>query len=297
METILIAGGTGLIGKELQHLWRTKGHVVRILTRNATNVSKQLYQWDPASNHIDEQALEGVTVVVNLSGAGIGDKRWTKNRVAELYDSRIQTTNCLFHHFQQRSLKQYITASGIVCYGLDDQVTEHPESDPFGKDVLSDITEKWEMAADQFSKITAVTKLRISVVLSDQGGALVPLSKPVKLGIGVVLGNGKQPIPWIHISDMVRIFDFALDQRLEGAWNCNAGNETNRSLTRAIAFALHRPLWLPPVPGFLLRLVLGKMATVVLDGCRGKNEKLIQKGFHFEYPTVQAALANIFGKK
>ncbi len=297
METILIAGGTGLIGRALQRLWISKGHEVRILTRQVTDFSKQLYQWDPSTNQIDESALIGVTVVVNLSGAGIGDKRWTTKRIAELYDSRIQTTNCLYSYFKNRSLKQYISASGIVCYGLEDQLTEHPESDPFGNDILSDITEKWEAAADQFSQHTRVTKLRISVVLSSEGGALVPLSKPVKLGIGVVLGNGKQPIPWIHLDDMVRIVDHAMVQQLEGIWNCNAGNETNRTLTRAIAKALHRPLWLPPVPSFLLRMVLGKMATVVLDGCRGKNEKLIQSGFQLIYPTIQEALSEIVEKK
>ncbi len=294
MKTILIAGGTGLIGQKLVAFWSKQGHEVRVLSRGKSDISKKVYHYSSEKNELDERALIGVHVLVNLAGAGIADKRWTENRINELYSSRINSTLFLFEKAKAvQTLEQYISASGIIAYGFEDPYRLYKESDPFGKDRLSDITEKWEAAADVFSSICSVAKIRISVVLSDKGGALIPISKPVRYGFGTILGTGKQGVPWIHVDDLIRVFDCSLIQKWNGAYHANAGNTTNELLTRGIAKVLKKRIWLPKVPSFTLRLVLGKMATVVLDGLQADNSKTVQAGIEFEFKTLDSALENL----
>ena len=294
METILIAGGTGLIGKKLTANWKSAGHDVRILSRGKTDLEKNIFHYSIEKKEIDPLALENVSVIVNLTGAGIADKRWTKSRVEELYSSRIDSTEFLFEKAKNlSSLKQYISASGIICYGFDQPEKLFVESDPIGKDILSDITLKWEQAADLFSSICPVAKIRISVVLSNEGGALLPISKPVKMGFGAILGNGKQGVPWIHLTDLVSLFDVAMQQKWNGAYNANAGNTTNEELTRTIATVLNKRIWLPKVPAFALNLVLGRMSTVVLDGLKADNSKIKSLGMIFKHPELKGALEDL----
>jgi len=294
METILIAGGTGLIGKKLTAKWKNAGHDVRILSRGKTDLEKNIFHYSIEKKEIDPLALENVSVIVNLAGAGIADKRWTKSRIDELYSSRIDSTEFLFEKAKNlSSLKQYISASGIICYGFDQPEKLFVESDPIGKDILSDITLKWEQAADLFSSICPVAKIRISVVLSNEGGALLPISKPVKMGFGAILGNGKQGVPWIHLKDLVNLFDVAMQQKWNGAYNANAGNTTNEELTRTIAKVLNKRIWLPKVPAFALKLVLGRMSTVVLDGLKADNSKIKAAGMKFTFPELKGALEDL----
>jgi uncharacterized protein len=294
MKTILIAGGTGLIGEKLVTYWRKQGHEVRVLSRGKSDVSKQIYHYSFENKEIDERALKGINILVNLAGAGIADKRWTKKRLKELYSSRVDSTQFLFDIAKAiDTLEHYISASGIIAYGYDNPNRLHLESDPFGKDRLSDITEKWEAAADTFSTVCAVAKIRISVVLSDKGGALIPLAKPVRTGFGTILGSGKQGIPWIHVDDLVRVFDHALIQKWDGAYHANSGNTTNEILTRGIAKVLNKRIWLPKVPRFALKLVLGEMATVVLDGLQANNSKTLETGVVFQYGNLESALTDL----
>lgn len=295
METILIAGGTGLIGKSLVDLWKKSGINVRILTRGKTNEADNLYHWNPVKSEFDSRALEGVSIIVNLSGAGIADKRWTKERKEELMNSRVDTTFFLFENTKDcPSLKQYISASGIICYGFDQPERAHPETDNFGCDYLSEITNKWEAAASVFSSICTVSILRISVVLSKDGGALGPISKPIRYGFGTILGNGKQGVPWVHISDLTQQFEHLRKNNLPGIFNTNAGNTTNGELTRKLAKVLKKPLWLPNAPAFMLKLILGEMSTVVLDGSKADNSKLKNTGFTFEFSDLETCLKSIY---
>lgn len=298
METILIAGGTGLIGKKLTAKWKSAGHDVRILSRGKTDLEKNIFHYSIEKKEIDPLALENVSVIVNLAGAGIADKRWTKSRVEELYSSRIDSTEFLFEKVKNlSSLKQYISASGIICYGFDQPEKLFVESDPIGTDILSDITLKWEQAADLFSSVCPVAKIRISVVLSNEGGALLPISKPVKMGFGAILGNGKQGVPWIHLTDLVSLFDVAMQQKWNGAYNANAGNTTNEELTLTIATVLNKRIWLPKVPAFALKLALGRMSTVVLDGLKADNSKIKSLGMIFKYPELKGALEDLLKQK
>lgn len=298
METILIAGGTGLIGKQLQELWTTAGHEVRLLTRSASNPQQNRWHWDPVQGKMDEAALLNVTVLVNLCGAGIGDKRWSKARKKELYDSRVGTTACL-HQFAQQSttIRHYISASGAVCYGFDDSEKIYKESDPFGTDLLSHLTQVWEQAADKFSTLCPVTKIRISVVLAKESGALPVIAAPIKKGFGSVLGNGKQIVPWIHIEDLARQFDHVLSNRLEGVYHACAGNTDNETLTHTIAEVLGKKIRLPKAPGWALKLVLGEMAVMVLKGVRVSSEKINASGLEYSYTHLTEALKAIYATK
>lgn len=297
MKTIAIAGGTGLIGSKLVTLWKSQGHEVRILSRGKTNVSQGIYHWDPIKRELDQEALIGVHVLVNLTGSGIADKRWSDARIQELYDSRVKTTEFLLTQAQDSpTLEHYLSASGAVCYGFDQPNREHEETDPFGTDVLSDITEKWEQAAQLFASKCSVTCVRIPVVLATDGGALPTMMGPVKFGFGSALGSGKQGVPWVHIDDLVALFDFCVQQKLSGIYNANAGNTTNKELMRTIARVLRKPFWAPAVPGFALKLILGKMASVVLDGLKTSNKLIRSKGFEFQFTDLEMALAQLLKK-
>lgn len=298
METILIAGGTGLIGKHLQQLWTAAGHEVRLLTRGASNPQQNRWNWDPEKGTMDETALQDVTVLVNLCGAGIGDKRWTAVRKKELYDSRVGTTQCLFRYAQHSTtLRHYISASGAVCYGFDHPEKVYEENDPFGTDLLSHLTRVWEQAADAFSAICAVSKIRISVVLAKESGALPVIAAPIKKGFGCVLGDGKQIVPWIHIEDLARQFDHVLSHRLEGVYHACAGNTDNATLTHTIAQVLGKKIRLPKAPGWALKLVLGEMSVVVLKGVRVSSEKIHSTGLVYRYTDLTEALKAIYARE
>lgn len=295
METIIIAGGTGLIGKQLVAALQSKGHEVRCLTRNQTLAEKGLYHWDPYHLVCDEQVFENATVVINLSGAGIADKRWTNKRMEEIISSRVDTTKALLHFTKNcTTLKHYISASGIICYGFENDQVTYKETAPFGTDTLSHITQLWEEAADTFAATCSVTKMRISVVLAKEGGALKPIALPIKYGFGTILGSGKQAIPWISISDLVALFVFVTENKIEGTFNANAGNTTNEQLTKTIAQVFGKRIWLPKLPGFFLKLALGKMATVVLDGLKADNAYIQSKGFFFKDSDLKEAISKIY---
>lgn len=295
METIIIAGGTGLIGKQLVAALQSKGHEVRCLTRNQTLAEKGLYHWDPYHLVCDEQIFENATVVINLSGAGIADKRWTNNRMEEIISSRVDTTKALLLFTKNcTTLKHYISASGIICYGFENEHATYKETAPFGTDTLSHITQLWEEAADTFAATCTVTKMRISVVLAKEGGALKPIALPIKYGFGTILGSGKQAIPWISINDLVALFVFVTENKLSGTFNANAGNTTNEQLTKTIAQVFGKRIWLPKLPGFFLKLALGKMASVVLDGLKADNSFIQSKGFVFNDSDLKEAITKIY---
>lgn len=294
MEKILIAGGSGLIGTNLAVYLRSLGHEVWILTRKNSDPEHFLLNWDPLKKTIDPLALENTHVLINLCGAELAAKRWTKSRIQELYDSRVETTHFLVESFRNSAnLKHYISASGAVAYGFEDQEKLYREEDAFGKDLISDITRKWEQAADQFQNHCLVSKIRIAVVLSNEGGALIKLADPVKKGFGAVLGSGKQPIPWIDANDLSRVFGHVVTNKLEGAYHASAGNTTNKELTQLIAKVLKKRL-LPAVPGFVIRLLFGKMAMMLLSGNKVSNVRIRSTGFSFQSEDLNSTIRRIF---
>jgi uncharacterized protein len=295
LKIVLIAGGTGLIGRRLEKSLLAKGVEVRILTRNPKRTNE--FKWLPSEKLIDEKALFDVDTIINLAGAGIADSRWSAAYKKELLDSRIIPTQFLLEISPKiPSLKQYITASGINCYGYQHPERKHVEDDVFGEDFLSQLVKVWEQSADPFSKFCTVTKLRISVVLSKEGGALTKIAAPVKMYAATALGSGKQWMPWIQIDDLVRLIEHVGNKRVEGVFNAIGGADSNKNFTAFLAKALKRPFFLPNVPSFLLKLIFGEMATVVLQGVNASNEKIKNTGFEFSHETLPGCFAEMYKK-
>src|SRR5690554_2414672 len=245
---VLIAGGSGLIGQEVQKELKKSGHEVRILTRKE-NPETPYFHWNPKKKEIDRVAIKGVQVIINLAGVGIADKNWTDKRKEAIFNSRIKPTQFL-HEISQNmpALTQYISASGITCYGFEDPIKIYKESDDFGTDFLSTVVRRWEEVADLFSPQQKVAKIRTGVVLSEQGGALPKISGTIKNYIGAPLGSGEQKMPWITLKDIARIYVHRVNEQLDGAYNVNSSNISNEKLTKAVAKKLGKPFYLPKVP-------------------------------------------------
>jgi uncharacterized protein (TIGR01777 family) len=289
METIMIAGGTGLIGQALEKKLLSNGHAVRILSRNPTKANQ--YYWDPSTMQIDEIALQEVTVLINLSGAGIAQKRWSKKRKEELASSRIGTNVFLASKLSKfPKLKQFISSSGINCYSLNDSSKIYTESDDFGTDYLSQLVKDWETSADLFEKKCVVAKIRTAVVLSPNGGALSKMIPAIKMGIGSPLGSGNQAMAWIHIDDLVELFTFVIEHQLAGAYNAVTACTSNKNFMKSLANHLNKPFWFPNVPSFVLKIIFGEMSTVLLDGVQVSNQKITDLGFKFHKNNLEEAL-------
>jgi uncharacterized protein len=290
--TILIAGGTGLIGRKLETTLSEKGHRVFILSRNPRKENQ--HKWNPGQNEIDFPFFDQINVLINLSGEGIADKRWSAKRKKELYDSRIGT-NVFLHSLVGRmpNLKQFISSSGINCYGYTNPEKVYQENDPFGKDYLSQLVKSWEESADLFVPKAKVAKIRTAVVLDKSGGALQKMSAAIKLGIGSPLGTGKQMMPWIHSEDLVDLFVHVIEHELQGAFNAVSHNHSNKDFMKAIAKTLGKPFFFPNVPSFAMKLLFGEMSSVLLDGLNASNDKIIKSGFNFRFKTLDAALQDL----
>lgn len=294
---VLIAGGSGLIGQEVQKELNKCGHEVRVLTRQK-DAKAPYYHWNPKNKEIDRTAIKGVHTIINLAGAGIADKRWTDKRKEVIFNSRIKPTQYL-HEISQNipSLVHYISASGITCYGNDDPIKIYKESDRFGTDFLSTVVKRWEEVADLFAPQQKVAKIRTGVVLSEKGGALSKISGTIKNYIGAPLGSGDQIMPWISLQDIARIYVHTVNEQLEGAYNASCKNITNTKLTKAVAKKLNKPLWLPKVPSFVLKLALGEMSSMALEGVRIDNSKILDTGFEFKHKTIEEALDYVYEEK
>lgn len=297
MTSILVTGGTGFIGNHLCNLLRSKGYNVLILSRNKTN-SPNTFYWNISENYIDPKAIELADYIVHLTGAGIADKRWTKKRKEELIDSRVKSTNLLFNKIKEfnPTLKGFISASGIGFYGAVTSSKIYSEKDSVGTDFLAEVCKVWESASSQFKSLNIRTVIfRTGIVLSKKGGAFEKMSQPIKLGFGSPIGTGNQYIPWIHIDDLCNMYVEAIENNeLNGIYNAVAPEHiTNKELTKKIANSLHKKIWLPHVPDFILRLIFGEMALILLEGSRISSNKIEKTGFQFKFPTIQKALQEL----
>lgn len=282
-KVILIAGGTGLIGKELTQLLRSQGHEVRLLSRKRSPHAEGLFHWLPEIGKIDQASIDGVQIIINLSGENVGEGRWTLLKKEKIISSRTESAQLLFNMAKlMPRLEQYISASGINAYGYSESEIEFTENAPYGDDYIAQVVQQWEAAADLFQPVCKVAKLRIGVVFSKKGGALTKMALPIKLFVGSPIGSGKQMIPWLAMEDLIRIFDHVIQNQLQGVFNCNNGNVSNEKLTKKIAEITHRWLILPNVPSFMLKLFLGERASLALQGLSASNQKLLESGFQFQ---------------
>ncbi|MBT4970783.1 MAG: TIGR01777 family protein, partial [Bacteroidetes bacterium] len=229
--------------------------------------------------------------IIHLAGENIAGKRWTKKQKKSIIDSRVKTSELLFSAIKDAKKKpdRIISASAIGYYGT--KTTQHiyTEEDEAGSDFLADCVVQWEKSVDQFQELgIQVFKFRIGVVLSNQGGALQKMLKPIRAGFGAVLGSGKQYIPWIEISDLARIFLFAIEKKLTNSvYNAVAPDFiTNRDFTKILANKLSRHLFLPNIPVFILKLFMGEMSSILLYGSRVSAKSITSEGFDFLYQKL-----------
>lgn len=296
-EIVLITGANGLVAKELSKKLE-KDYTVRFLTRKKQKSND--FEWDIKKGTIDEKAFDDVSHIIHLAGANISEKRWTDERKKELISSRVDSAALLLKTLQKNNirLKSFISASGINYYGTKTTEKIFTENDGPGNDFLSKVVILWEKAADDFKEQNVaerVVKIRTAVVLSEKDGALKKMLPPVKMGIGSPIGTGKQYMPWIHINDICSIYEFALkNSELDGAFNANSPQHTtNENLTKNMAEVLHKPLFMPNVPAFVLKLMFGELSEALLEGSRASSEKIQKAGFQFEFPELKRALEDL----
>lgn len=305
-KVVLIAGGTGLVGKALSALLIEKGYRVIVLSRkpemNKTIAGLSYAYWDPKQEQIDLAALHQADAIVNLAGAGVMDKRWNRSYKNEIQQSRILAGKFIAKLLtnQVNKVQVVINASAIGWYGPDKEpVKSFVEDDPADSHFLGETCRLWEeqLSLLNQSKIRVV-KLRIGIVLSEKGGAFLEFAKSIKWGIAAILGNGKQVVSWIHMEDLVRMIRFALeDEQLNGVYNAVAPEPiTNRELTLMIARKLKGRFFIPVyVPSWVLKIVLGESSIEVLKSTTVSSDKIKKAGFTFLAPSFFVALQKLTG--
>lgn len=303
MGIVLISGGTGLIGRALSESLIKNGHEVRVLSRNpkpSNNI--RYFYWNTDKGEIDEMAFVGITHLVHLAGEGIADKRWTENRKQQIIDSRVNSMKLLESVVLNRQLrlKSFVGASAIGIYGMQTSETIFEEKDKGSEDFLSYTCHLWEGAysnSNNFSERTCI--IRTGIVLSAKGGALGKMLPVFKLGLGSAIGSGKQYMPWIHLDDLVRIYEEALfNTGLNGVYNAVSSEHVgNYHFSKMLAKAYHTPFFMPKVPPFLLKLLYGEMAKILLTGSRVSNKRLVEAGFSFKFSELGKALENLTNLK
>ena len=302
MSKVLIAGGTGLVGTRLSQLLNEKGYEVVHLSRKKDTSAKYLtYQWDTTKGSIEAGAFEGVTHIINMAGAGIADRLWTKARKKLLIESRTQTTALLAKYIAQLAQKPkvYVSAAAIGIYGDrgDETLTESSE---IGKDgFMVKCCEEWEQAIQALANKTNVrtVTLRIGIVLSTKGGALPKMLLPLKFFTASYFGDGQQWYSWVHIDDVCNMFIKAMEtDTMEGIYNATTPNPlTNKDLTKRMVKALGKRALVIPAPTATLRIGMGEMADVVLNSNKVLPQRLQKLGFSFQFPTFEEAVKDVVG--
>ncbi|WP_404828069.1 TIGR01777 family oxidoreductase [Flagellimonas crocea] len=302
---VLITGATGLVGQAIVEVLHQKGIPVNYLTTSKDKISSsedfQGFYWNPARGEIDLNCFKDVQAIINLAGTTIA-KRWTLSHRRKVLSSRIDSLLTLRKGLEASSNKEVeclVSASAIGIYP-DSTSNYYDETSPKVDDgFLGEVVTKWEAEADTFKKLGLdVAKIRIGLVLSENGGALPKMALPIKNFVGAPIGSGEQWQSWIHIEDLAQMFAFVVENNLSGVYNGVAPNPvTNAKMTKELAKVLDRPLWLPNVPAAFLKLVLGKMATLLLGSQRVSSKKIEEEGFSFQYGNICQALKSIYSQQ
>ena len=298
--TILVTGATGLVGQELVGLLLQNGHTVHYLSTSKkklvhNNHYKGFY-WNPKTNEIDLDSLTDVEVVVHLAGANVAQK-WTTSYKEEIIQSRVLSTKLLFQTLQNipNKVKQIVSASAIGIYP--DSLTNiyHETDTDIDVSFLGNVVKQWENEVNQFEKLDlVVSKIRIGIVLAKNGGALQEMAKPIKYGVGAAFGSGKQYQSWIHIHDLAAIIYHVIEHKLPGIYNgVSPYPVTNAELTKAIAKTLEKPLFLPNVPQFMMKLILGEMHQILFSSQQVSCRKLLDENFQFKFASLDKALIDL----
>lgn len=303
MLTILISGGTGLVGKHLSEKLKEKGYRVAVLSRTSKEDSDiPAFAWDIEKKQIDKEAIETADCIIHLAGAAIAEKRWTAQRKQLIIDSRVKSGQLIFDKVKENKnkVKIFISASAIGYYGAITTDKIFTEADAPANDFLGETCKQWEGVADRFEELGIRTvKIRTGIVLSKQGGALEKMITTVKMGIGSPLGSGKQYMPWIHIDDLCGIYIKAIeDSQMKGVYNAVApDHKTNMDYVKILARLLKKPLWFPNVPSIAIKIIFGSMSAIILKGSRVSSEKIRAAGYNFLFPDLESALTDLVEKK
>jgi uncharacterized protein (TIGR01777 family) len=294
---VLVAGGRGYLGSALVHDLRAAGHDAWILSRRAPENRFDI-QWDGISSSAWGQSIEGMDVVVNLTGYSLSHWPWTTAQKQKFIDSRVLPARALVSAIEAADSRPgvFIQISGINYYGIR-ATTIADETTPPGTDYLAHITLEAEAPAQRLTDLgVRYIVARSGVALAPKGGMLPLMSLPVRLFIGGPSGDGQQAMPWIHLADLLAAFRFLMEHPLAaGPFNLVApGQSSNAQFMQALAKALHRPYWFK-TPRILMRAVLGEMSDLVLEGRFSQPRRLLDLGFQFQYATIDAALTAIIG--
>lgn len=304
MATVVVSGGTGMIGKALCAALLQKNYQVIVLTRDpkkhvSDSPQLEFAEWDPKKQIISKDAISRADHIIHLAGEGIADKRWTKKRKQEILESRTKSAELIVKAVKENpnSVQTVITASAIGWYGPDPVI---PNPSPFREDApnyddfLGRTCQQWETSIDPLTAMgKRVLKIRTGLVLSKKGGMLDEFRKPLRFGLATILGGGKQMMSWVHLDDLIRVYIYAIENnQLKGAYNAVAPKPvSNKELVLTLANIKKGSYYIPIyVPAFVLKLVLGEMSIEVLKSATVSCDKLHIEGFTFIYPSIEAAL-------
>lgn len=303
MRTILITGGTGLVGRALTKALLQKNYQVIILTRKMKDdaVSGVSYAlWDVSKKQIDKAALEKADAIIHLAGAGVVDKKWTDSYKKEIIDSRTKSSGLIIDTLKEmvHKVKVWVSASATGYYG-EDKIPGHyfTEEDKADNAFLGEVCRLWEQSVDPATDLgIRVAKLRTGIVLSNEGGAYKEFKAPLKGGIATILGSGKQVVSWIHIDDLCRQYIYALENEgIAGAYNAVSPHPvSNKELITTIAKEMKGKFYIPVhVPGFILKIMMGGRSIEILKSTTVSADKIKKAGFTFLYPALESAVKAI----
>jgi len=304
MPTILITGGTGLIGNALTAMLVNKGYEVIILSRSlkqSSQPSVSYAQWDVGNGLIDKEVVAKADYIIHLAGANVAEKRWTTKRKKEIVESRTKSGELLVKSLKEipNNIKAVVSASAIGWYGADSSASLQNgfyETAPSSPDFLGTTVQQWEASIKPVEASSKrLVMLRTGIVLSKEGGAYPEFKQPLKFGIAAILGSGNQVISWIHIEDLCRLYIYAIENNISGIFNAVAAKPvTNKSLTLQLAKKVRGRSFIPVhVPSFVLKIILGEMSIEVLKSATVSNSKIKDAGFQFLFPSIEAALNDL----
>ena len=301
---VLVTGATGLIGSKIVELCREKGIGVNYLTTSNKKIEKlddyQGFYWNPSSGEIDNECFMGVGTIINLAGANVFQP-WTKKNKEIILNSRLDSLALLHKSLKStpNDVGQVISASAIGIYPSSPHKMYYEDEEEVDNTFLGEVVQKWEAAADALNDLELrVSKIRIGLVLSNDGGILPQMQRPLKFNMGTSLGSGNQWQSWIHILDLARLFVFIMENGLPGVYNAVAPNPvTNKDLVEQLAKTMDKKVWLPKVPALALKIAMGEMSSMVLGSQLVSSKKIEDAGFLFLFVNLEKAFEDLWQKK
>jgi uncharacterized protein (TIGR01777 family) len=298
--SILITGGTGLVGTQLQSLFRDKGYNVAVLSRSRSK-GKHSFFWNVELQEMDKEAIEFADVIIHLAGENVSRKRWTAAQKKKIIDSRVKSTKLLEEGIKKAKKKPnlFISASAVGYYGLEPTDKESVEVDSPGNDFLAKTVVEWEESVLKIEELGIKTiRLRLGVVIAKEGGFLSKIKNIVNWGLASPVGSGKQFVAWIEISDLCSMFDYLINNETSySVYNAVAPeNITNRELMKVMAKEMSRPFIMPAVPAFAVRLLYGEMGDIILYGKKVSSKRIEEEGFSFKYRHFDELMKSYFQK-